>query len=563
MTSGRLPKLCAARRASPAANEDEHVKTRCSFVPLLVGLLTAAGSAWAENPLPHLQRNGDAVQLIVDGAPYLALGGELHNSSPSSPAYMAPIWDRLAANHVRTVIGAASWELVEPEEGRYDFSAVDDQIKQAHARGIRLVMIWFGAYKNAESRYAPSWVRRDETRFPRAERRGNSPMAAYFTTMLSAFNDRLADADARAFAALMRHIKQADAHKTVIMVQVENEVGLLGDSRDRSPLADAAWRRPVPPELMSYLRDHRAALRPSLLALWGRQGYRQTGSWAEVFGSDVLAEEVFMAWTFGRYVDRVAKAGAAEYPLPLYSNAWLGPQPGSADPGQYPSGGPVARMMDVWKAAAPTLSLLAPDIYVNDFDGTLTDYRRADNPIFIPEAKLDAGNLFVALGQHKAIGFSPFGIEDGAADDELFKAYRALDGMTAIVTRAQAESRIRGFRLAGGAKFEDMLGTYAIKVTGPTGTLGAFGTGTGAAAVKTNGYGLIIQRDEDEYLIVGRGISVGFSAPGAQVEVDSAQEGSFEAGRWLAGRTLNGDERYALFPNDAVRIVRVRLLRRH
>jgi beta-galactosidase GanA len=235
------------------------------FVGFLVGASLTQGACWAEG-LPHLQRNGEATQLIVDGVPYLALAGELHNSSPSSPAYMAPIWDRLARDGVRTVIGAASWELIEPQEARYDFTAVDDQIKQAHARNIRLVLIWFGAYKNAEATYAPSWVRRDERRFPRTQRDPAAKpkgIAAFLRAgpILSVFSDTLAQADARAFAALMRHIKQVDRNQTIIMIQVENEVGLLGDSRDRSPLANAAWDQQVPTDLMNYLREHRASRR--------------------------------------------------------------------------------------------------------------------------------------------------------------------------------------------------------------------------------------------------------------------------------------------------------------
>lgn len=531
----------------------------------LAGLLAVTFScheAASAQPLPHLQRNGAATQLIVDGRPYLALAGELHNSSPSSPAYMAPIWDSLARRSVRTVIGAASWELVEPDEGRYDFAAVDDQIRQAHARGMHLVLIWFGAYKNAESRYAPSWVRRDEKRFPRAERATTSPMGAFFTTMLSVFNDRLVDADARAFAALMRHIHAVDRDRTVIMMQVENEVGLLGDSRDHSALADAAWHGTVPAGLMRYLEAHRGEMAPHLEETWGRQGFRRAGTWAEVFGTGAAAEEIFMAYGFGRYVDRVARAGAAEYALPMYANAWLGPQPGAAKPGDYPSGGPVARMIDVWKAAAPSLALLAPDIYVDDFAGTLAAYRRPDNPIFIPEAKFDAGNLFVAIGRYDAIAFSPFGIEDHADDDEVFKAYAALSGMTAAITRAQADGRIRGFRLAPGTNAAEALGGYDLAITGLAGTLGAFGVGTGSAAVTTPGYGLVIQEGADDFLIVGRGISVTFTRPGATIEIDRALEGSFVAGAWVPGRTLNGDERYALFPADALRIVRISLLRR-
>lgn len=543
---------------------------RHTWIYFVSGLASVASlPAEAEGkPLPRLERNGEATQLIVDGQPYLVIGGELHNSSPSSPEYMAPIWDKLARNNVRTVIGAASWELVEPEEGRFDFTAVDDQIRQARKRGIRLVLIWFGGYKNAESTYTPSWVRRDATRFPRVERDPNAKpkgIAAYlgYNPTISVFSENLVEADARAFSALMQHIRQVDRDQTVIMVQVENEVGLLGDSRDRSPPAVAAWQQQVPPSLIAYLRDNRTRLRPGLLQAWERNGARETGTWGDVFGSDKVGDEIFMAWAFARYIERVAVAGAAQHALPMYANAWLGPQAKSPEPGDYPSGGPVARMMDVWKAAAPSLDLLAPDIYVDDFAGTLSDFKRDDNPIFVPEAKNDPGNLFVSIGEYGGIAFSPFGIEDAADGGELFQAYEVLNEMTAPIARAQAQGTMRGFRIVKGGQHQTQLGGYTISISGPVSTVGAFGAGTGAEAEAVDtGYGLAINSGEDEFLVVGRGISARFSAPGTKVEIDSTQEGEFVAGRWHPLRTMNGDERYFLFPNDKLRIIRFKLARR-
>lgn len=536
---------------------------RCSLRAAGLALsLALCGTPALAQSIPHFQKNGDATQLMVDGKPYLAIGGELHNSSPSSPDYMAPIWDTLARRKVHTVIGAASWELVEPEQGKFDFAAVDDQIKQARAHGMRLVLIWFGAYKNAESRYAPSWVRRNGRDFPRAERGPATGMAAVFTTMLSVFNDRLVDADARAFAALMRHIRQVDRDNTVIMVQVENETGLMGDSRDRSALADAAWSKPVPAELMAYLQAHRATLRPEILAAWGSRNFPMSGTWQDVFGQSLAADEIFMAWGFGSYVERVAKAGGAEYPLPMYANAWLGPQPGAPKPGDYPSGGPVGRMLDIWKAAAPSLALLAPDIYVDDFSGTLADYRRPDNPIFIPEARFDAGNLFLAIGEYHAVGFNPFGIEDRADDDDLFRAYDALDGMSDIITRGQSEGKIHGFKFFSGTRQTVKMGDYAVTLAGGQDTRGIFGTGTGTVTASVPVYGLIVQTGPEDFIAVARGASVSFAIPGSTVEIDRAEEGRFVGGAWKPGRVLNGDERFALFPDDQLRIVRIKVLRR-
>lgn len=518
--------------------------------------------------MPHVERRGEAIQLIVDGEPYLALGGEFHNSSPSSPNYMAPIWDRLARNGVRTAIGAASWELVEPQEGRFDFVPVDDQIRQARAHGIRLVLIWFGAYKNAESTYAPSWVRRDEARFPRAVRDPGAKLqgiAAYLRggVALSVFNDRLVEADARAFAALMRHVRQVDKDHTVILMQVENEVGLIGDSRDRSPMANQSWSQPVPSELLSYLEQNRETLQPHLRDVWGRQNFRASGTWAEVFGTDKVADEIFMAWGFARYVERVARAGSAQHRLPMYANAWLGPQPESPEPGDYPSGGPVARMSDVWKFAAPDLAFLSPDIYIDDFAGVLAAFKRPDNPIFVPEAKPETGNLFIALGKYSAIGFSPFGIEDVPDGHDLFDAYRVLDTLRPQIVQAQQTGQIRGFRTESGSEEKLALGGYEITVRGPRSTEGAFGAGTGAAApTKARGYGVIIQAGEDEFLVVARAASLQFSSPQAGVELDWAKEGTFDKGQWVAGRTLNGDERHKLFPDEKLSVVRLKLLRR-
>ena len=535
------------------------------LVSLFLATLTTAEASAAA--LPHLQRNGQATELMVDGAPYIVLGGELHNSSPSSPAYMAPIWDRLARNDLRTVIGVASWELVEPQEGTFDFTAVDDEIRQAHAHGMHLVLIWFGAYKNGESTYAPTWVRRDVKRFPRAIRAPNPRIPAQFRQLfdgpaISVFGHAIAAADARAFAALMHNIREVDPHQTVILIQVENETGLLGDSMDRSPLAQAAWKQQVPARLIDYLQAHRAALEPPVAQAWTQHHFRKSGTWAEVFGRDTTAHEIFMAWHFARYVDRIARAGAAQYPLPMYTNAWLGPQRTAPAAGMYPSGGPVAGMIDVWKAGAPAVALLAPDTYVKDFVGVMNAYHRADNPIFIAETYPDVGNLFLALGDYDAIGYSPFGIDGIPNDNEIFKAYGTLNGMRSLIARAQSEGRIRGVKLDGkDAEQKVQLGGYDILITGPMDTRAALDPGAGTAPPPVSGCALILKTAPNEFLIVGQGVSVTFSRPGARVEIDSTQEGIFRDGVWTPGRTLNGDERNSLFPRDSLRIVRIHLLK--
>ncbi|GAA5092441.1 DUF5597 domain-containing protein [Microbacterium yannicii] len=516
-------------------------------------------------PLPTVRRNGAATHLFVDGEPYLALGGELHNSSASSPEYMAPVWDHLAANGVGTVIGTASWQLVEPDEGRFDFTAVDDQIAQAQRRGIRLVLIWFGAYKNAESTYAPSWVRRDDDRFTRAERDPANLLTGRFTLdapVLSVFDERLRDADARAFAELMAHIAEVDVHGTVIAVQVENEVGLLGDSRDRSPHAAAAWGAAVPAELLDGLAARGERLHPHVRAVWERNGARASGTWAEVFGTDGEGGEIFMSWGFSRYVDAVARAGIARHALPVFANAWLGPQPNALEPGRYPSGGPVARMLDVWQIGAPTLAFLSPDIYVDDFDGTLAQYAIDGNPIYVPEAKPEAALAFIAVGAYRAIGFNPFGIEDLPAGHEVFRAYEVLNALSGEIVRAHAEDRIHGFRVSTGEQQRVDIGGFEVTINGPFDTRGIFGTGTGSNAEDKVGYGLVLRTGEDEFLVTATSASLSFARQDAIVEIDELQEEVLRDGLWVRRRTLNGDERHFMFYGDDLRTVRISLLRR-
>ena len=528
--------------------------------------------------------------MYVDGRPFLILGGELHNSSPSSTAYMEPIWKTLSGLHLNTVIGAASWELVEPEQGHYDFKLVDAQIAEARKRGIHLVLIWFASYKNAESRYAPTWVRKDLSKYPRVvfseKNAGDNAFAGMSgaqAVLLSPVSDSLASADAKAFAALMKHIREVDPAHTVMMMQVENEMGMLGDSRDHSVAAEDAWKEQVPDALLNYMQKHKDLLRPELTKVWARQGNRTKGNWAEVFGEDWQADEIFMAWQFATFTNRVAKAGKAELPIPMYVNAWLGPQPHADKAGQYPSGGPVAKMMDVWKAGAPSIDLEAPDIYVPQVDATFADYTRADNPLFTPETQPIAGDIFRDLGAHSGMGYSVFGIEESPTDGQIASAYQLLVPAIPAITAGQAAGKIRGFALDTDQTFQTTLGDWDISVAGIFDAMKKYMLDAGMAPPKDTRVsrsegrglmapvmtdmrpsGLILQLGPDEFLLMGSGFSFNFKTAGgkgSKFEVDSMEEGSFDNGRWVPGRRLNGDERYSPLPVDHFGMVRVRLIR--
>jgi hypothetical protein len=304
------------------------------------------------------------------------------------------------------------------------------------------------------------------------------------------------------------------------------------------------------------------------------------GTWAEVFGTDWQADEIFMAWHFGRYMEALAAAGKKALALPMYVNAWLGPQEGQPTAGQYPSGGPTRRVLDVWKAAAPSLDMLSPDIYVADAKPVLADYDHAGNPLFVPEAQFRIGDLFWALGQQGALGYSTFGIEDGRTDGQLSQAYALLNSMDSAITRAQAERRIVGILLDDEKPVEVQLGGYAITIQStqlllkqmlldvglqppppppplPSETQGPDSRPTPG---DSRPFGFIIDEGNNTFLLVGTGYSADFSLGSRLAEVDRVEEGRFDNEVWKPGRVLNGDERLSIIPTDRIGMVRIRLL---
>jgi hypothetical protein len=495
-------------------------------------------------PAPHLRAQGSATQLIVDGAPFLVIGGELHNSSASSLDYMQPIWDRLVALELNTVLATVTWELIEPDEGVFDFALVDGLIHMARRHQLRLILLWFGSWKNGMSSYMPVWVKRDYQRFPRvALQHGRT------VEVLSTLSEANQQADARAFAALMRHLQAVDSDEhTVIMVQVENEVGVLGDSRDRSPAAERAFAGPVPQALFDQLQQHQHALGNELLQRWESSGFQTTGSWAEIFGAGPMTDELFMAWHYARYVDRVAAAGKAAYDLPMFVNAWLNAATalrdvpaGGPQPGDYPSGGPLPHVLDIWRAAAPHIDLLAPDIYFGDFEDWCRRYSRRGNPLFIPEMRRDAEgarNLFLAIGEHNAIGTSPFGIDSLGPDAEepLRSSYALLRQLAPLILKHQGAGTMIGFRLdVEQPTVVRELGGYTLEIS----------LAHGFGSTIEHGYGLIIAGDPDIFIGAGYGFRVTFrpATPGpALAGIAAVDEGHYREGRWIPGRRLNGDE---------------------
>ena len=604
---------------------------RCLFaVACLVAAVSASCYGQIPAGIPRLQKHGSATQLIVDGKPFLAVTGELGNNSASSLENMQPVWARLLSGNLNSVLAAVSWAQLEPAEGKYEFTLVDGLIQEARKNNLKLVFLWFASWKNGLSSYVPYWVKEDFKRFPRIQIKGGKSIE-----LVSTFGDATRDADARAFRALMRHIKSVDVQQhTVLMIQVENEVGVLRDSRDRSPVANQAFAAPVPKELMDYLQKHKDTLAPELRDLWAENGSKSSGTWEQVFGpgkpdsvdmpvqttSPPMSreehdtawrklhwpvDEIFMAWNYARYVNKVVAEGKAEYPIPMYVNAWL-QQPNMAWPGTYPSGGPLPQVHDVWRAGAPAIDLLAPDLYLQYFDEVCERFTRNGNPLFIPETGSNAVNAINAFVKFNAIGYSPFYIERGVGPaTDLAAAYRLITSLAPAIAAQQGKNRMAAVSMnPGDPPLKLSLGEYTLNLTGmsggripiapeptpaaqpggqqstqapgqPQGGRGQVGQqaqgqpqgGRGQAGQQPTagpGVAIFIAAGPNEfYMSGGNGnIRVAFTpnTPGPQtVGLGDVQEGKFVDGKWVVVRQLGGDdtgqgEILTLRPNSLMRV---------
>lgn len=493
------------------------------------------------NAQPKLVRNQSTVQLIVHNKPYLILGGELGNSSASSNEYMRSIWPKLKQMNLNTVIAPVYWELIEPVEGQFDFSPVDSLIKNARANEMKLVLLWFGAWKNSMSCYAPAWVKTNTSKFPRAVDKNGVRQE-----IITPFNQNNLEADKKVFVKLMQHIKQTDSKEnTVIAVQVENEIGMLPDARSYDEASNISFNTAVPDAFINYLKKNKSNLLPELKSIWESNGYKTSGNWEAIFGKGLSADEIFMAWYYAKFANELAAAGKAVYNLPMYVNAALN-RPGWK-PGQYPSAGPLPHIMDVWKAAAPSIDIFAPDFYNPDFKHWCDLYTRNSNPLFIPEIRFESGidaKAFFAFGNYNCLSFSPFSIEstDHPEEEPIAKAYAILKQIMPLITTYQPQGNVTGFLLSKDSSAQQItLGNYHLTVKHDY-TLGW------SPEAKNDSWPLtgciIISAAPDEFYLAGTGTVITFESTtsGKRAGFLSIDEGRFENEKWIAGRRMNGDQ---------------------
>jgi hypothetical protein len=361
---------------------------------------------------------------------------------------------------------------------------------------------------------------------------------------------------------------------TVIMIQVENEVGVLLDSRDRSAVANQAFDGPVPKELMDYLQQHKDTLAPEFRDVWKDAGFKTSGTWEQVFGKGRPAnfeipvrvdsppykpadldswrqlrwpvDEIFMAWHYARYVNTVVEAGKKEYNIPMFVNGWL-QQPNFPWPGVYPSGGPLPQVHDIWRAGAPSIDILSPDLYLEYFADVCARFTRNGNPLFIPETGAGAegaAKVLYAFGRHDAIGFSPFGIEAHRAPEEnLIGSYSIISQLAPLIVEHQGKGTMSAVLLTQDDSPQRVrLGNHTIEATFQ------FASHPGPRTARRPlppAAAIFIMIGPDEYYVAGKGVSLTFSpnTPGPELDgLGTVEEGTFVNGRWVPGRRLAGDE---------------------
>lgn len=503
---------------------------------IVAALLIALPLAFAAEAPKLVQKDG-RYALMVDGRPYLVLGGQIHNSS-AWPAELPQVWGSMAALHANTVEAPVYWEQLEPKEGQFDFTNVDQLVEGARAHNLHVVLLWFGTWKNGNMHYVPSWAKADSKRFPRVIRPDGEPI-----DVLSPHSHNTLEADKAAFVKLVRHLKQIDGEQhTVLCVQVENESGNIGSVRDNSAEANRLFAGAVPADLLVA-------------------AHKQPGTWKQVFGGD--ADEVFQLYHQAKYVNEIAAAGKAEFPIIYYINVWINypaaqtPQRQIDLPGiGYPSGGAVQKWVGLWRALAPAVDMIGPDIYADDspfYRETMRAYHRPDNPLWIPETgRGDSFGkfLFYALGEG-AIGFAPFGVDESGWNilgDEPWKAHARNFALIGPISREIAQLQFDGKvktaveepgQTASEIDFGGWQATVAYGFPQPDGRRAP---GTKDA----HGAAVVAQLGPDEFLVTGVDASVTFHLPGKAAwmhsEIVTAEQGVYENGVWKPIKLWNGDE---------------------
>jgi hypothetical protein len=375
--------------------------------------VTAADFERSDDLTPHLERVGERSVLFVEGWPHTVLTAEIPwwdlvygRYSETLHAYdnLYPAARSLGLNALKVPV---KWSVVEPEKGRFDFSYVDHAKELAERHGLKLVLGWFGHYASGDGTiyrnlsgevFAPMDIVEDDRTYPRAV---DGDGVAHHNA-ISYDDDAVIDREERAFRAFMEHLRETDARtRTVLMVQVENEIAVFGSDRRNRKL----WR------------DHS----PASNRLFAAHGFE-----------DDLR---YSAWSLSsRWIRRLTDTGAEVYPLPFFLN-YVG---GTIV--DWMVGGAPGEDVATYLENCPHVSFIGLNLYadrmstVNDLRSALERYAVGRNQPSITETNSDGGPVaprlaFVAVGEFGAPIFAPWALN--VSYPTRFEPYVTADGTLA------------------------------------------------------------------------------------------------------------------------------------
>lgn len=498
----------------------------------LLCVCTLAFAQPKTTPMPELVKtaNGQYV-LNVDGKPFTILGGQSGNSNnwPSMHPNLFKVMDEMNANTLEVPI---YWEEIEPVQGKYDFSSVKTIIDRARENDIRLVLLWFATWKNGSNHYMPEWMKLDSRKYfnvvGNAGRHIDSPSPHCKAAM---------ELDAKAFAEVMKFLKEYDPCHTVIMVQVENEPGTWDSVRDYSKSVDKLFKANVPDAL----------LKPEILAELGAKADK--GSWSTVFGD--RADEYFHAWHVASYIEYVAAAGKAVNPLPLYVNVALRNPFGNPPASSYESGGATDNVICIYNAAAPHIDFCAPDIYQSgdaNYMECIKLYTRPDNCLMVPETTSNPKYLYEVIA--RGIGFAPFGVDGRSGKGPLSEEYAMLRPIADKLATWRVEGRIHTAfesEVDHATSYVDLGGWKAVLTWGRANRSNVQGARAEGERKVANGHAMIVKLAENDFYCFGANLRWSFLPQGKDEgkawHYLRVEEGCFnDNGEWVVRRILNGDE---------------------
>lgn len=569
---------------------------------LTLGLFCTSIAQITKAQLPSLQKSANATKMMVDGKPFIILGGELHNSTGTDKIALKNALKEVKSYNLNTVLAYAYWELLEPSEGKYNFELIDYLLANAKQENLKVILVWFGSWKSTASTYVPEWVKTNSKRFERYTLQNGKTLE-----MLSTFNDENRNADAKAYKALMQHLKDVDKQHTVIMTQVQNEPGCFENYRDFSPAAQKAWQSPMSADMTAYLQKNKGKLFPALEKAWAANGNKTSGTWEEILGKSTdqgeykfYTEELFMAYHYSKYINYIAEQGRKIHNLPAFCNGWL-----YNNRGFYPHGTINPHVLDAYRAGGLALDFYSPNVYTIEYDELFKNYTLGGNTLFIPESSLLPAGALYAIGAFNAIGFAPFGIDgektkskESANNLNLLKSsYKAISQMTATITQNYGSEKMKAVYLNPSKENQNLqMGDYNLTATNSR--KGGFSIDFGKSlemegkakmsfgppspetkddkpkAMPAGPFGqlpedissaIIIQNTADEFYVVGYGVKLHFELKeGVRFEhlgYLSIDEGYFENDKFIATKRWNGDEQKASLAANQLTTLKIRLYR--